>query len=476
MPAFVVSLLAVVCMVGGLDAAGQGPAHAPGAASEDIVATTPPDSAAAPVTPPEPPLPDPPHLHVGSHTVYFGFDFSFVAYTDKSLDAAMGRERQMVPAFVNIALYGDYGPRLSYRVEINPVEHGMEPRPYVPHEDDRRTYFFPNQPAVPGERGVVSDPAGLYHVDYYKTLGVDPIAQLGALRVGYVDFHTTSRRFGVLAGRFYVPQGLGLDQVDWFSAKDLAHMQVIDAGADNGLLAYADVGNLTVEFAVVTGNDAGFHDYGYYDFTYGEDKNSDVAKLVRGTYRPVRGLLVGASAKHNYVNSRIEDDITLSTSKRYDNAFTGFVKWRQSEYLTVFGEVARYKWGLRDTSAELLPGPPIRTPIFKDGYYVGVEATSPAIRRMRVAGSYTRSELDRDDSLVAWATANDLFDVRLGKKERSSIYKLQARVADKVALFWFLHDLSNPFPELSAIKPIAGPNSERPVSNTKSGVGLKVRF
>jgi hypothetical protein len=131
---------------------------------------------------------------------------------------------------------------------------------------------------------------------------------------------------------------------------------------------------------------------------------------------------------------------------------------------------------LRDSSADLLPGPRVATPIMKDGYYVGAELTSPEIKFARIAVTLARSELDRDDSLVAWAAANKLFGVDMGKKERSNIVKMQVHLGGNLTAFWFRHDLSNPFPELSAIKPISGPGSDRSVSNTKSGMGMRFRF
>jgi hypothetical protein len=417
-----------------------------------------------------------PYFTWGNRKVFVGLDFAFISYKDWAMDGSLGRERQMVPSRLVISIYGDLSERISYRAELNPVARSIVPRPYVPSPDDRRTYFFPNQPDMPGSRGVVSTPEGLYNVDTYKTMGVDPIHHLAGLRVGYVDMHTRSRRYGVQVGRVYVPQGLGLDNVTWYSAKDLAHMQLIDAAADNGAMGYVETGTLRVELALVTGNGAPFHDYGYFDFTAGEDKNSAVATMSRATFRPFEGFMVGGSIKHNYVNSRIEDSITMSLSKRYDNALTGFVRWRQSSHLTVFGEVARYKWGLRDSSAELLAGPSITTPILKDGYFVGADLTSPRMGMARVSATLVRSELGRDDSLVAWAAANELFGVTLGKKERSNIVKLQGHVGGNLTLFYFWHDLSNPFPELSAIRPISGPGSDRAASGNKSGMGVQLRF
>lgn len=421
-----------------------------------------------------------PYFTWGNRKIFVGLDVSFVSYVDNSHHASMGRERQMVPARTIISLFGDYSRHVSFRLEVNPVNRSMTPRPYVPHEDDRRTYFFPNRPDVEGGRGVVSQPEGLFYVDNYKTLGVDPIHNLGGLRVGYVDFHTASKRFGVQAGRVYMPQGLGLDRTTWFSAKDLVHMQIIDAAADNGVLVYYQAGRVRLEAAGLTGNSSPFHDYGYFDFTAdGEDKNSALATVGRVTMEPVSGLVLGGSAKHNYVNSRIEDSTTLQLSKRYDNAFTGFVHWRQSQYVTVFAQVARYKWGQRDTSADLMDGPRPETPVFKNGYYAGAEFSTPRLGMLRgawLSAGYTRSELDRDDSLVSWAAVNNLFGVTLGKKERSNVFRMQGHVNDNLSVFWFLHDLSNPFPELSAIQPISGPGSDKSANNNKSGFGLTLKF
>ena len=38
----------------------------------------------------------------------------------------------------------------------------------------------------------------------------------------------------------------------------------------------------------------------------------------------------------------------------------------------------------------------------------------------------------RDDSLVAWAAANTMFDVQLGKKERSNVVKLRAALGRNI--------------------------------------------
>ena len=87
----------------------------------------------------------------------------------------------------------------------------------------------------------------------------------------------------------------------------------------------------------------------------------------------------------------------------------------------------------------------------------------------------TREELKRDDALVAWAAANRLFGVRLGKKERSTIVKIYGKFGP-VTAFFFLNDLANPYPELSAIKAIEGPGAHAAISNMKRGFGLRLKI
>ncbi len=52
----------------------------------------------------------------------------------------------------------------------------------------------------------------------------------------------------------------------------------------------------------------------------------------------------------------------------------------------------------------------------------------------------------------------------------------RATLGRNLNVYWFLHRLSNPFPELSAITPISGPGADRPHSSDKNGLGVQVRF
>jgi hypothetical protein len=420
-----------------------------------------------------PPEAERPFLTLGDHQLRFGLDLTFAAVRDEAQRASFGREQQVKPAYVLLAVGGVLNERLSYEVIVNPVEDQIVPRPYVPGATDTRVFFFPNQPEG---RGVSSDPEGLYKVDFYKHPGLDPVIQQGALRVGFIDVHGRGQTLGVRAGRFYVPQGLQLAELVWFTARDLTHIQAINAQADNGLLFYGARGPVRADVAVVTGNGSPYHDYGYFDFTDpSEDKNSALA-VVASVRATVPRVTVGGTFRRNFINSRVEDSLSLQLSKRNDNAAIVFAKVQPWPGITVFGEYARYKWGLAQTSADLLPGPQVETPVVKDGFYAGADYLAPRAPFGRLGITVTHEDLSRDDSLVSWAAANGLFDVTLGERERATIVKVRLELSRQLSAFWFGHWLENPFPELSAIKPIAGMDVERVVSHDKFGVGLRLRF
>ncbi len=410
---------------------------------------------------------------LGTPYVRFGADMVVARVSDRALKAAMGREHQTKPAYAILSFAGDIDPRISYRVELNPADDAIVPRPYVPSPDDRRTYFFPNQPEG---RGVVSDPSGLYKVDTYKHPGLDPVIQQGLLRVGYFDLHDSGRKYGIRVGRFYVPKGLGLDEATWFTAKDLTHIQAINLVADNGLSLSYDRGPYRLDLSAVTGNGNPYHDYGYFDFTEpAEDKNTDVAVIATGRVRTGR-VELGASYQVNDLNSRIEDAISLQLSKHHDDAVLVFGSARPTESVRLFGELARYTWGLTESSAELLAGPPLHTPVIKTGFYLGADLVGPATRWGRWGLTVTTERLSRDDALVAWTASRGLFNARLGEHERSTIVKVHSQFGRYLTSFFFLNFLDNPFPELSAIRPISGYGAQHESSSFKFGYGMRLRM
>lgn len=407
-------------------------------------------------------------------------DFAFANINDNSLRWSMGRERQMKLAYALVGFSGEISPRLSYRAELNGVNESTKPEPFAP--TSATPFFFPNRPDP--AYGVVSKPEGQFKVDDYKTTGWDPYVQEAHLRRALVDVHTTGRGVGLVAGRFYVPIGLPLDETRWFTVKDLTHIQQINAQVDGGVEAYWRFGREEalhgrLSALGITGNGNPYHDYVYFDFTRAsaEDTNSAIGGLLTLRLWPARDFDVVVSGEYNYVGSRIEADTTVQRSKHYDQKLVIGARYRPCFFrkVQVFGELARYRWGLRETSAELLPGPPATSPIFKDGYYVGFDLGVPLPgKRGTIGVVVTHEELDRDDSMIAYLADRQLMDARLGKKERGTIWKLYAELGPLTA-FVFHNDLRNPFPWLSAIVPTSGPFAFKGPGSGKTGAGLRFR-
>jgi hypothetical protein len=407
-------------------------------------------------------------------------DFGLANVNDDSLRRSLGRERAMKVPYALVGLGGELGPYLSFRIELNGVDDTRTAEPFS--ASAQMPFFFPNT-ADPGY-GVYPVPDGQVKVDDYKQTGLDPYLQQQHMREAYLDVHTKGGSVGLIAGRFIVPIGLDLDSVRWFTAKDLPHIESIDALADAGLQAYwrfgrEDAFHGRLSAAGITGNGNPYHDYAYSDFTSPAttDTNSAIGGVVTLRLSPLTGLTFNASGEYNFVGSRIEADTTLERSKHYDNKMVVGVSYRPrgQRYVQLFGEAARYKWGLRDTSAELLAGPPVKTPIFKNGYYVGADLGVPLPGHRGVIGVVvTREELSRDDALIAMLAARRQLGVSLGKKERSTIVKGYLGLGP-VTAYMFYNFLDNPFPQVSAIVPISGPNAFEHRGSTKIGIGFRLR-
>jgi hypothetical protein len=411
-------------------------------------------------------------------------DFALADVNDNSLRWSLGRERQLKLPYAIVGFSGDIAPWLSYRVELNGVNESVKPEPFTPSE--ATPFFFPNQ-ADP-DYGVTSKPEGQYKVDDFKTTGWDPYIQEARLRRAFVDVHTRGGTFGLVLGRFFVAQGLPLEESRWFTSKDLTHVELINAATDQGAEGYWSFGPKAgrhgrLSAAVISGNGNPYHDYVYFDFTRGEQEDTNSAVGTVGALRvwPLPGLDMIAAYKLNFTGSLIESDLSLQRSKHYDDAFTAGARYRPPffENLLLFGQYARYKWGLRDTSAEHLPGLPIIAPIYKEGVNLGLDLSAPiSLFTSRVKGRVgvvaVREELDRDDSLIAILAAEELFGVTVGEKERTTIVKLYADFGPLTA-FFFYNDLENPFPVASAIVPLSGPHAFTGPGNEKMGFGVRFK-
>jgi hypothetical protein len=410
----------------------------------------------------------------------FDVDLAVANVNDRSLIQSLGREHQTKIPYAILGASGTLSPHLSYRLELNGVNDSVKPEPFLP--SDQTPFFFPNQ-ADP-KYGVSSKPEGQFKVDDYKNTGWDPYIQEQYLRRAFIDVHKASGGLGVVVGRFFVPLGFLLEEGRWFTVKDLTHIEAINNQTDVGAEVYGSFGgkdSFHGQFftAVITGNGNPYHDYVYYDFTRSaaEDTNSAMGGVASVRLFPLKGLELRGSGEYNFVGSRVAQDTTVQRSKHNDHRLVMGARYRPPQFrnLEVFGEYAHYQWGLKDTSAVQLPGPPTRSPVDKHGYYVGVDLSLPLPRGWGNVGAVvTREELDRDDSMIAYLAARDMLGVVLGKKERSTIVKVYAELG-RVTAFFFYNDLQNPFPQVSAIVPISGPLAFSPSSNSKVGFGLRFR-
>ena len=436
------------------------------AASIVVLALAAADGARAQEPQPEP-TPEPKKLSVE-------IDYAFGWVQDNAIYESLGREQQMKSAYALVKLSARPDPHVTLFLELNAILDSGTPKPFA----GDAPFYFPNAPDP--KYGVVSDPKGYYDVDFYKNSGLD-VPNPAPLRQGYLDLHTAEGRFGLVIGQFFVPLGLGLEEVTRFTGKDLPHAQYITSYVDAGAMLRARFGGdgfpaTEISVAGVAGNGNPYADYAYFDFTKRgdlEDTNSGIGGIASLRITPVKGLELGGSVKKNFVSSRIESDI-LTHPKHIDDAWIAFAKYRPIPRLMLFGQLNRFTWGLRDTSAELFPPPTPESPIDKDGYFVGLEGTLPVKDWGDAGVVFIHEELDRDDFNVAYLASRGLYGVKLGAKERSNILKLFFRTR-YVTAFAFWNDLDNPFPQASAIVAVAGPVAYEGAGSRKLGLGVRVR-
>lgn len=373
--------------------------------------------------------------------------------------ATLGLEKQGRVGYAIVGLFGKLDTHFSYLVEVNPVDESV-PLPACGEQD----FFFPNMPEAFGPN-VHCENDGRVRVDDYRFIALDPLRQQGPVRQAYLDYTAQSLR--VRMGRFILPLGFGWEEAGSLSAKDATHIQRINASADFGVMASltkrtAGRRVAEVSVAVTLGEGNRFHDYDYFYWLDGSlDTNSWPALLISGMVEPAPGLeLRGAVKRGGDTGSKVERLPNFFASKRTDNAWIVSVRYRPVRYASVFGEVVRYTWGLPGTTADILGLD--ATPLHKDGYYIGGELSYPLADQITIGTVVTREELSRDDSLVQLMSQQGRFGVRLGKTERASVYRFYVDISDLVRVGAYRNNLSNPYPWLSGIVPVAGDRAFNP--------------
>ena len=410
------------------------------------------------------------------------------AYLHDDAVATLGFEKQGRIGYAIVSLSGELTDNSRYRLEINPVN---ETRPLPACTEPG--FFFPNEAPAIGPR-VPCDPDGRLRVDDYRFIALDPVAQQGIVRQAYVR-HDIGW-FGVSFGRFRLPIGFDWEAMGSFTAKDATHIQRINAESNFGM--EIDFGSewARLTAAAFLGGGNRFRDYDYFYFQDGSlDANSALTLLLSGRVAlfdgggdgggvgveaypggptdlaTAEGLQLAGAWKWGDSGSKVERVPYFFGSKRRDRAVVLSANYRPNRFARVFGEYAHYTWGLTPTSAQLLD---LATgPLDKPGYYVGAELSVP-IWTGRLGVVATRERLRRDDSLIAYLGLQG-FDVALGREERATAWRFFADIAPRVTVAVVRNDHENPYPWVSGIEPIAGPNTGAAHTGSNKW-GLVIRY
>jgi hypothetical protein len=336
------------------------------------------------------------------------------------------------------------------------------------------TFFYPNAAQNIGPN-VRCENDGDKRVDDYKFIALDPLSQQGPLRQAYLDYR--SGWFGMRVGRFILPLGFGWQEAGSFTAKDATHIQRLDAEASFGFESTAarkrsDGSELAVlHFAGIIGDDSRNHDYDYFYFADPSlASKSGPTVILSGSIRPFRELEIRAAYQDGYTGSKVEYFPNYFADKHNDFAKLLSAEWRPTRFGRVFGEYAGYVWGPTATSALLVGADP--TPIKKDGYYAGGEVNYPLTKGLKLSANLTREELSRDDSLIKYLAALDLYGVTMGKKERDTVLRFRADLGEYVTAGVYRMWLDNPFPQVSGIVAVEGPGAYQGRGSNRWGLVL----
>ena len=388
-----------------------------------------------------------------------------------------GFENQGRVGYATITLLGRVHPRVSYRVSLNPVNE-VEPVPGCGLPD----YFFPNQATFlySGSPNIPCDPKdGNRRVDGYRGLALDAVRQQGAVREGYVTVDLV-RTLTLRIGRMRLPLGFDWEDAGSMSAKDAPRIQRINAEASFGTMFTVRWGRerrerplLSASVAAVLGEGNRWWDYDYFFFENGSlDSNSALTTVGQVTVSPIGALQVRLSGKSGFTGSKLETYPSYWASKRNDKAIVAGAEWAPSPYARVLGEWARYTWGPTVSSAAMVGVP--WSAITKQGYWFSAQGHRALTPAVTLGGSVTREEVDRADSLVSWLSAQGLYGVTEGRKDRMTAVRVFVDLWTHTRVGIYKTFDSNPFPQASGIWPLDG-NQRDSLSNTGK-YGLVVRL
>lgn len=411
-----------------------------------------------------------------SERIKFGGEV-LAGWSHDGAQATLGLEKQGRIGWAILSVTGRVSDRVKYFVSVNPVSETRS-RPACGEKD----FFFPNDPALFATSGPIvkcDEEDGLKRVDTYNTFSLDYIVQQGILREGYVDFGL-SDTVSVRGGRFILPVGFAPREIGATSAKDMPRITRLNAEANYGAMLAAsrrsgDRAVFDAGIMAVLGDGNREKDYDwFYAVNRTLDTNSAITVVASARTQPVKQLDVRAAYKKGFTGSKVERLPSYWASKRNDDALVVSVKVSPASWVSAFGEYAKYQWGPTVTSGEMV-GVMTVGPIEKPGYYMGVQLDAPVSKRVHVGGSFTREELSRDDSLIRYLELNKLYQVSMGKKDRTMIARGFVDVGRLVNLSFFWMNVSNPFPWVSGSWPVSGPTAYTGREPDRVGFSITVR-
>jgi hypothetical protein len=385
-------------------------------------------------------------------------------YSNDESQYDIGNESQGRVGYAIVELSGRVSGRFSYRFDVNPVNE-TQPLPACGEED----FFYPNVPQAFGPT-VACDNDGRMRVDDYRFIALDVLNQQGPIRQAYVAYRSPGGFVRGQFGRFVLPIGFDWEDAGSLTAKDATHIQRINAETNFGIMLAFDWPAVTLNAAAFIGDGNRFHDYDYfYSLDSSFDTNSAATGLVSVNVRLAPALDLRVGQKAGFSGSKVERLPNFYASKRIDRSTVVSLRYRPVPHAAVFGEFASYTWGPTKTSAELI-GLSDTTPVMKNGYYLGADASMPLIGDIRLGATITREELDRDDALIKYLSLQNLYGVTMGEKERSTVLRFYLDLGPRVRASTYFVLLDNPFPWVSGIAPVTGPRAFESHGNNKWGL------
>ena len=428
---------------------------------------------AADAKPPGIPLPSSERfrMSVGFLGVY-GYDPS---------NADKGFETQGRVGQASVTIQGRVNTRIEYLISVGAIDE-ISPLPAC----SERWFFWPNDPKFAYAdlyaegRGpqIDCDPQGTRRVDLYRGIALDMLPQQGALREGFVKVSLPGSAF-LQFGRVVQPIGFTPREAGSWTAKDAPLIQRLNRDAFFTLRIGVEktLGRVSVggSAAAISGDSDASKDYGYNKlFNDGSlDGNSGPGGIAEA-YAHADRFDARVGYRHNEMGSKIEAlaPSYFGSGKHNDNAVVVSGQYRVNENNRVLAECAHYTVGLKESSALMVGFDP--SPVYKNGCYFTAEGGVPVRRGVVIGASFTREDIDRADALIRYLAEKKLYGVVEGKTDRLSVLRVFADLNHQVRVGAYYSRVSNPYPWVSGIYPVEGPEAFTGISLNRWGIALQL--